>query len=123
VRDRLENTWPRFDPLAQHPRAATPLALGDPSRRMMVTNANVPRLGERLVPAGVLSRRRAHDDPRSHVVRLTEKGRRQFRRMAAAHEAWIAELFAGLSSNDVDQLLKLLAKAKASTRRAVGKRP
>jgi DNA-binding MarR family transcriptional regulator len=123
LRERFEITLPRFDLMAQLDRAANGMALGELSRRMMVTNGNVTGLVERLAAEGVLSRRRAHDDRRTHVVRLTEKGRRQFRRMAAAHEAWIAELFAGLSSNDVDQLLKLLAKAKASTRRAAGKRP
>jgi hypothetical protein len=41
--------------------------------------------------------------------------------MAKAHERWIAGLFAGLSKREVDELLTLLGKAKASTRNAVEK--
>jgi DNA-binding MarR family transcriptional regulator len=79
----------------------------------------VTGLVERMVAEGVVSRRRAANDRRAHIVRLTEKGRRQFRKMAKNHEQWIADLFAGLSRNDVRQLLVLLGKTKSSARIAV----
>ena len=97
------------------------MTLGELSRRMMVTNGNVTGLAERLEEEGIVSRRRAANDRRSHLVRLTEKGRRQFRKMAKAHEQWIADLFSGLSKRDVEQLLTLLGKAKAAARTAVGR--
>jgi DNA-binding MarR family transcriptional regulator len=105
--------------MAQLDRYEKGMTLGELSRRMMVTNGNVTGLAERLVDEGVVSRRRAANDRRAHLVRLTGKGRQQFRRMAKAHEQWIAELLAGLSKREVDDLLALLAKAKAAARTAV----
>lgn len=122
LRDRFEITLPRFDLMAQLDRAADGMTLGELSRRMMVTNGNVTGLAERLVAEGVLSRRQSANDRRAHVVRLTEKGRRQFRRMAQAHEGWIADLFANLSAHEVEALLKLLGKAKDSVHRSVGRK-
>jgi hypothetical protein len=39
--------------------------------------------------------------------------------MARTHENWIAEIFAGLSPGDIDDMMRLLGKAKASTARMV----
>jgi DNA-binding MarR family transcriptional regulator len=120
LRERFAITLPRFDLMAQLDRAAKGMTLGELSRRMMVTNGNVTGLAGRLVAEGVLSRRQSANDRRAHVVRLTEKGRRQFRRMAQAHESWIAELFAGLSASEVKALLSLLGKAKEAARKSAG---
>jgi DNA-binding MarR family transcriptional regulator len=121
LREQFDVTLPRFDLMAQLDRAGGGMTLGELSRRMMVTNGNVTGLAERLEEEGIVSRRRAANDRRSHLVRLTEKGRRQFRKMAKAHEQWIADLFSGLSKRDVEQLLNLLGKAKAAARSAVGR--
>jgi DNA-binding MarR family transcriptional regulator len=45
-------------------------------------------------------------------VQLTPEGRRQFRAMARAHEAWVMELFAGLSASQQRQLFELLGQLK-----------
>jgi DNA-binding MarR family transcriptional regulator len=121
LREQFDVTLPRFDLMAQLDRAGGGMTLGELSRRMMVTNGNVTGLAERLVKEGIVSRRRAANDRRSHLVRLTDKGRRQFRKMAKAHEQWIADLFSDLSKRDVEQLLALLGKAKAAARSAVGR--
>mgnify|MGYP001124771160 CR=1 FL=1 len=39
--------------------------------------------------------------------------------MARTHEGWIAEIFSELSVSDIDMLMKMLAKAKASTADAI----
>lgn len=119
LRERFDVTLPRFDLMAQLDRADEGMTLGDLSRRMMVTNGNVTGLVERLVEEGLLARKQAANDRRSHKVRLTDKGRRQFRRMAEEHEEWIAAVFSGLSKKDVEALLELLGKTKASTRTAI----
>jgi hypothetical protein len=38
--------------------------------------------------------------------------------MARTHEGWIAEIFAGLTRAEIDQLMQLLAKTKAAARKA-----
>ena len=54
------------------------------------------------------------------IVSLTAEGRRFFRTMAKANADWVGELFADLSENDIEALMKLLAKTKTGARKAVG---
>jgi DNA-binding MarR family transcriptional regulator len=57
-------------------------------------------------------------------VSLTGLGRAEFRAMAKEHERWIGEMFGDLSRREVEELLRLLARAKASAGGAVkGARP
>ena len=45
----------------------------------------------------------------------------EFRRMATEHQTWIADLFSDLSPKDVRELMRLLAKTKASASKAAQK--
>jgi DNA-binding MarR family transcriptional regulator len=119
LRERFDVTLPRFDLMAQLARTPQGLTLSELSQRMMVSNGNVTGLVERLVESGHLSRRKAAHDRRSHLVALTPQGREAFRAMAVEHEAWIADFFGDLDPQEIDGLMALLGKAKASTRRAV----
>ena len=120
LRDSFETTLPRFDLMAQLDRARNGMTLGELSQRMMVSNGNVTGLVDRLVEQGLIQRRRSPKDRRAQFVVLTAEGRRFFRTMARANGGWIAEIFADLSADDIEMLLRLLAKAKASARRAIG---
>jgi DNA-binding MarR family transcriptional regulator len=119
LRDNFDVTLPRFDLLAQLDKAPNGMTLGELSQRMMVSNGNVTGLAERLVEQGLLDRRASVSDRRAQIVSLTAEGRRVFRTMARTHEDWIAEIFSGLSASEVDTLMALLAKTKASARKAV----
>src|SRR5215210_5663061 len=119
LRARFDVTLPRFDLMAQLDKAPEGMSLSDLSKRMMVSNGNLTGLVERLVASGHLDRRTSDVDRRAQIVSLTEIGRAEFRAMAAAHERWIADLFGDLSKRDHDDLMRLLAKAKMSARRAV----
>ena len=68
------------------------------------------------------SRRPSPKDRRAQLVRLTAEGRRFFRAMARTNGDWIGEIFAGLSADDIEALLRLLAKTKASAHKAIGSR-
>ena len=46
----------------------------------------------------------------------------QFRRMAAEHHLWIADLFSDLTPKDVRDLMRLLARTKGSARKSAQKR-
>ena len=122
VRRRLQArfavTLPRFDLLAQLDKVPDGLTLGETSRRMMVSNANVTTLVERLVADGLISRRADPGDRRTTYVSLTPEGRRAFAAMARAHEQWIAELFHDLDGGDIATLMRLLGKTKLSVGRA-----
>jgi DNA-binding MarR family transcriptional regulator len=81
---------------------------------MMVTNGNVTGLVERLTKEGLIRREGVDGDRRVGVVTLTRAGRTAFARMAAAHEMWLAELFAGLEASEIELLMKGLAAMKRS---------
>jgi DNA-binding MarR family transcriptional regulator len=119
LRERFDVTLPRFDLMAQLDKAPDGLTLSDLSKRMMVSNGNMTALVERLVASGHLDRRTSDSDRRAQVISLTGLGRAEFRAMAAAHEGWVAQMFGALSRREVEELLRLLAKAKSSARRAV----
>jgi DNA-binding MarR family transcriptional regulator len=119
LRENFVVTLPRFDLMAQLERKPHGMTLGELSQRMMVTNGNVTGLVDRLVTEGVITRTRQKSDRRSHIVSMTEKGRRQFAKMAKEHENWIAGMFGDLSQNEFTALTKLLGKLKTSVRSAI----
>jgi len=119
LRDNFSITLPRFDLMAQLDKAPAGMRLGELSQRLMVSNGNITGLVDRLVSQGLLDRQAAPNDRRTQLVKLTAEGRRSFRAMATAHEGWIADIFAGLTPNELDRLMRLLGKAKASTRNAM----
>jgi DNA-binding MarR family transcriptional regulator len=119
LRRDFDTTLPRFDLMAALDRAAGGMTLGDISRRMMVSNGNVTGLAARLEAEGLVERRTRPGDRRVQLLRLTAKGRRDFARQSAAHEAWIAELLGGLEAAEREALFRLLGRAKLSVRAAL----
>jgi DNA-binding MarR family transcriptional regulator len=122
LRDAFDVTFPRFDLMAQLYRAPKAMTLGELSQRMMVSNGNVTGLVDRMVEQGFVSRRPSPKDRRAQLVSLTAQGRRFFAAMARANGDWIGEIFADLSSDEIETLMRLLAKTKASARKAIGGR-
>ena len=101
-------------------RSSDLLTVGELSQRMMVSNGNVTGLVDRLVEQGLITRRPSPKDRRAQLVSLTAEGRRFFRAMARANGDWIADLLADLSGQEIEMLMRLLAKTKASARKAIG---
>ena len=118
LRARFDVTLPRFDLMAQLDKSPDGMTLSDVSKRMMVSNGNVTGLVERLVESGHVDRRTSNTDRRVQVIRLTRQGRAEFRKMAAEHETWIADIFGDLNAKDVADLMRLLAKTKASAQKS-----
>ena len=118
LRERFDVTLPRFDLMAQLDKAPDGMTLSDVSKRMMVSNGNITGLVERLVQSGHVDRRTSDVDRRVQVIRLTKSGRAEFRKMAAEHEIWIADMFSDLGEKDVRELMRLLGKTKLSVRKA-----
>jgi len=114
LRAEYDVTLPRFDLMAQLYRASDGMMMSDVSKRMMVSSGNVTLIVEHLVASGDVERQTSAHDRRAQLIRLTDAGRANFRRLAAAHETWIANMFDGLNRKDIDNLMKLLAKTKAS---------
>jgi DNA-binding MarR family transcriptional regulator len=114
LRDRFGITLPRFDVLAQLDRARDGLAMGELSKRLMVSNGNLTGLIDRLVHEGLVSRTPLPNDRRTHLVKLTDAGLAAFDEMAREHEDWIDTMLAGVDRSDLAALLELLGVLKDS---------
>ena len=119
LREEFGSTLPRFDLLSALDRAGEAgLSMGEAAERLRVTNGNVTGLARRLEGEGLIERL-AGSDRRVQRLRLTAQGRSRFAVMAAAHEGWIGELFAGLGDGDVEELGGGLERARRSIRSAL----
>lgn len=112
LRESFDITLPRFDLMAQLERHPDGLSMGELSRRMMVTGGNITTIVDQLEKEQLVQRQVGLNDRRSFIVKLTKVGREAFSDMALAHEAWVAELFDGLSGNQISQLHVLLGALK-----------
>jgi DNA-binding MarR family transcriptional regulator len=83
---------------------------------MMVSSGNVTGVATRLEAEGLIERRAHHSDGRAQILSLTPRGRREFARQSAAHEAWIAELLAEVTARDRADLFRMLGRTKHSVR-------
>ena len=116
VRSRLRSdfdcTLPRFDLVAQLDRHPEGLKMGELSRRMMVTGGNITGITDQLEADGWVERTGVQNDRRAWLVRLTPRGKRAFRQMAAVHERWIDELFEPWSERDQQTVFRALGRLK-----------
>jgi DNA-binding MarR family transcriptional regulator len=114
LRAQFDCSLPRFDLMAQLDRHPKGLKMRELSRRLMVTGGNVTGLTDKLVDDGLVERRGSPEDRRAFTVLLTPAGKKLFRQMAEAHEAWVVQLFDGLSPAKKAQLFTLLGELMQS---------
>jgi DNA-binding MarR family transcriptional regulator len=119
LREQFATTLPRFDLMAQLDRMPDGLTLGEISRRLMVTNGNVTALAAGLVGDGLVERRADPTDRRVQRLCLTPHGRHLFEQQSAAHEGWIADLFADIAPGDRVALHRLMGVVKTGVRQAL----
>ncbi|WP_234390856.1 MarR family winged helix-turn-helix transcriptional regulator [Nocardia suismassiliense] len=112
LRTRFATTLPRFDYLAQLDRHHDGLRMSALSRYLMVTGGNVTGLTDQLVAEGWVDRIPDPIDKRATLVRLTDLGRARFDEMAAEHERWLTEMFAGFGRGDEQALFDLLGRLR-----------
>ena len=119
LREQFGITLPRFDLMAQLEREPEGLAMGEVSRRMMVTGGNVTTIVDQLEREQLVQRLAVPGDRRSYRLSLTEAGRSTFATMAQAHEAWVRELLSPLSAKEQSQLATLLGTLKTANPRTM----
>lgn len=116
LRTEFDTTLPRFDLMAQLERHPEGLRMGELSKRMMVTGANITGITDQLEQENLVQRMVDSSDRRAFSVKLTPLGRANFSVMATQHEIWVSELFNDLSSEKKSQLYDLLAVLKQGGR-------
>src|SRR5262249_55002262 len=114
---RFETTLPRFDVMAALDREAEGLTMSALSEHLLVSNGNVTAIVARLVEDGLVTRTQDKSDRRVLRVKLTAKGRRDFRVMATAHESWIEQLLSDFPDTEINPMLGGLGRIKTSIER------
>ena len=104
LRTEFGATLPRFDVMAALYRFPAGMILSELSRYLMVSNGNVTGIVNRLENDGLVERTLRDGDRRTSVVRLSDRGVRNFESMASAHESWVDEIFASLAPGEAERL-------------------
>ena len=114
-------TLPRFDVLATLDRHGE-MNMGALSDALLVSNGNTTQLVRKLAEDGLVETRRLPEDRRTSLVRLTDEGRQQFRRLARAHQDWIDQMVGGLDFTQRERIYVALGTLKLSIAQASTKR-
>ena len=112
LRSDFDTTLPRFDLMAQLARFPEGLGMGELSERLMVSGGNITGITDNLERDELVERITLPEDRRAKKVRLTDKGRVAFDKMATDHKIWIEELLSSLTEQEQLQLYALLGKLK-----------
>ena len=116
-RTEFDTTLPRFDVMAALAREPEGQTMGDVSRWLLVSSGNITGIISRLEEDGLVTRARSAGDRRTHLVKLSCKGKKEFESMSLAHEKWIRNLLSGMTKEEMATLDDLLIKVKISLAR------
>jgi DNA-binding MarR family transcriptional regulator len=86
------------------------LRLTDLSRRMLIRPPSVTGIADRLEKVGLIVRRASETDGRAKQVALTTKGRQLVEEVLTVHQAQLARVMGGLSTDEQEQLDQLLVR-------------
>ena len=112
-------TLPQFELLCEIDHSKGPVVMSRLSEKLNVTGSNITGVVDRLERKGLLKRFRSNVDRRVQHIRITSKGRDQFKGIAADVEAYLALAFSGMTDEEVIQLQKLLQKTALSAIKAL----
>jgi len=113
-RTEFNTTLPRFDVMAALAREPDGQTMGDISRWLLVSSGNITGIVSRLEADGLVSRSRSAKDLRTHLVKLSAKGQKEFEALSSAHELWIKELLSAMTRQEMTTLDELLSRVKVS---------
>ena len=108
LRSECNSTLPRFDVMSALARAPKGLKMSEISKLLRVSNGNITVIVDKLTEEGLALRVAVPGDRRATKVRLTENGLSVFAEHAAAHEAWIGDILAGLDLDDIQGMIARL---------------
>lgn len=113
-RSEFDTTLPRFDVMAALARNPDGQTMGDISDWLLVSSGNITGIISRLENDGLVTRTRSAGDRRTHLVRLSRNGTKEFERMSSAHEKWVKNMLSGMTRKEMATLDELLTKVKVS---------
>lgn len=119
LRVEFASTLPRFDVMAALSRYEDGLKMSQLSGVLKVSNGNVTGIVDRLADDGMLIRVPVPGDRRASLVRLTQRGREEFAKQAAAHEAWIDEMLSDFTDREASDIATRLEQLDTSLQETI----
>jgi DNA-binding MarR family transcriptional regulator len=110
----LPLSW--YDVLVQVSDAGRELTMGEIAERLLISPSTCTRVVDRMVAAGLVSRRTDDDDARVRHIGLTASGRGRLRVAAVTHLSGIERYFAGHLDGDAGRLAAQFEAMIASAR-------
>ena len=80
----------------------------DLSRMMLVNRANITTLIDRMEKAGIVKRTAAPDDRRSNIIKITDKGKKLFKKVEPLYIRMVHKTMKSLRPEDQNRIIKLL---------------
>lgn len=106
----------KFEFLAQVERYPEGITLGKISENLKVTSGNVSGLVQRLLADELITRHMSQEDRRSFIVRFSPKGKQVFEKANALHKAKLAECFAEIPFEELEEALTTLGALSSRVR-------
>ena len=120
LRENFSTTLPQFDVLAELDYMNKPMSMSELSTKLMVSNGNITGVVDRLTRDGHVERVADSGDRRVQLVSLSQAGKKEFKKMASAHEAWLAELFEDIDKDSISMMSGLLSEASDKLKAKTG---
>ena len=120
LRENFSTTLPQFDVLAELDYMNKPMSMSELSTKLMVSNGNITGVVDRLTRDGHVERVADSGDRRVQLVSLSQAGKKEFKKMATAHEAWLAELFEDIDKDSISMMSGLLSEASDKLKAKTG---
>ncbi len=112
LREKFDMTLPQFQVLAQLANEPEGQSMGDISRALLLSNANVSAIVGRMEKAGWIEREVAQKDGRAFVVRLSKRGWGIFEEIMADYRNWVDEVFAPINDNEAKLMIDALRRMR-----------
>jgi DNA-binding MarR family transcriptional regulator len=120
--DRFDTTLQRFNLLAALEPFPDGITMAQLSRAPIAGCENVTTIVGQLADRGMVNFRIVSKDFRTAIISLTDSGRAHLLMTTRAHDAWIKDLFAGMSAQEQVALCRTLGKLKLSIEAESGER-
>ena len=87
-----------------------PQTIQDIGRRILLTSGSMTYVVDRLTEKGLVQRKNCEEDKRVIYAALTEQGEKILDDVFPAHAGCIADIFKGLSAEEIEQMTEGLKK-------------
>ena len=117
LRTNFEWTLPKFQVIAMLSNHSDGIRLSALSASLLLSNANVSVMIERMVQDKMVDRITDKQDRRAVILRLTQNGNAEFSKIMIEYQKWIGAHFGKLDEKEAKQLFTIFETLNINTHR------